>query len=93
MPGKVRRKPSGLQQLRLPAASKARYWSVIRSAAWTRLSRAIRRQRTVCERCHADLTTEVHHKQPVTVAPARALDPTNLMAVCAACHRELHRMA
>lgn len=91
MPGKLTRKPSGLQQLRLPAQSKADYAAFNRSYAWMRLSRAIRRQRTVCERCRADLSTEVHHIQTVAAAPHRALDPTNLMAVCQACHHQLHR--
>ena len=91
MPGKLRRQPSGLPQLRLPARSKQQYADFIRSAAWIRLSRAIRRQRTVCERCRADLSTEVHHKLTVAAAPHRALDPTNLLAVCAACHDALHR--
>lgn len=35
----------------------------------------------------------VHHKQPVRRAPWLALDKSNLMAVCEACHYDLHHRA
>ena len=58
---------------------------------WRRISRALRRQRPVCEHCMNDLATEVHHKVPIDHAPHRAFDPDNLMSVCMPCHKSLHK--
>lgn len=46
---------------------------------------------TVCECCGAPamlmrIRIEVHHKIPVSVAPDRAADPANMIALCASCH-------
>ena len=58
---------------------------------WRRTSRALRRQRPVCERCRNDLATEVHHKVPIDQAPELAFVLDNLMSVCTACHKSIHR--
>ena len=90
MPGRLKHQPSGLPQLRLQVATTQAYERFRRGKPWQRLSRAIRRARPVCEACRNDLSAEVHHIQPWLEAPARGLDPTNLQALCRACHHRAH---
>ena len=44
-----------------------------------------------CSACGRPAVLEVHHKRPIRVAPERAYDRTNLVAVCVPCHRRLDR--
>lgn len=32
----------------------------------------------------------VHHIKPIKIAPELAMEPSNLMCLCAACHSEIH---
>jgi hypothetical protein len=47
-----------------------------------------------CARCGCSLVglgqeAHVHHRKALKVAPALALEPLNLMAVCRTCHTEI----
>ena len=63
---------------------------VYASRRWFELSRAYRRQHTLCERCGEALSEHVHHKVPIRQAPALAYDLSNLEALCKACHEAEH---
>lgn len=56
---------------------------------WSRLSRALRENSPLCQRCGKEPSAEVHHIVPVAADPRLKLDPRNLMAVCRRCHEEL----
>jgi 5-methylcytosine-specific restriction endonuclease McrA len=60
--------------------------------AWRLLSERFRIDNPLCYDCLANgkvkPSTEVHHKIKIATAPERRLDPTNLMALCSACHVE-----
>ena len=57
---------------------------------WKTLSRAYRRAHPLCQACEARLASEVHHIQPIALAPHRAYDWANLRALCPACHKAQH---
>ena len=61
---------------------------------WRLMSEAIRTARPLCEICFAEgrvsPSREVHHIVPITQAPKRRLDPTNLQALCHDCHDKQH---
>ena len=73
-----------------PAAKKPRKG---RSSRWDKLSRQVRRQRPLCERCKQQgritAATEVHHKRSVERHPELEYDPNNLLALCHYCHQEI----
>ena len=59
-------------------------------APWRRFREAMRQQRPLCENClaagrHME-TEEIHHLVSPREAPDRILDPTNVRALCTACH-------
>jgi len=45
---------------------------------------AMERANFICQRCHKEPATEVHHLVHVGVA-------SDLLPVCSACHRSIHR--
>lgn len=61
------------------------------SNRWQELSRWLRRQRPVCERCQEALSEHVHHIRPIRVAPHLAYAVANLQCLCRACHEAVHR--
>lgn len=73
-----------------PAKARARHHREYNRQPWKRLSTAIKRQRPLCEDCHAagrlTPSAEVHHVEKWADNPHRAYDPTNLRALCKACH-------
>ncbi|MCP4881842.1 MAG: HNH endonuclease [Gammaproteobacteria bacterium] len=63
----------------------------IRSRArWTRLSKQIRTERPLCQRCEENgiliPSQEVHHIRKAETHPHLAYDPGNLRALCKPCH-------
>ena len=67
------------------------------SPAWKRFSESIRRQRHyVCEKC-GQPGNVVHHVKPIDERNVSdqdiALEPTNMMLLCRACHEEIHNRA
>ena len=78
-------------------ANKKHYDSA-RHKRWREL--VIRRAGGLCQECRrygrvdADgmrvKATTAHHIVPLEVAPERAFDPNNGMALCAACHNKKH---
>jgi 5-methylcytosine-specific restriction endonuclease McrA len=56
---------------------------------WEALALAHRMTHPVCEVCRTRRATQTHHKGSLATDPHRRLDPTNLLAVCAGCHRVL----
>ena len=58
---------------------------------WQALSRSLRRRHPVCQRCGDALSEHVHHLVPIRLDPSRAYDETNLVCLCAVCHRAEHR--
>jgi 5-methylcytosine-specific restriction endonuclease McrA len=60
------------------------------SRKWKRLSKLYRLHHPVCEACGENISDEVHHRQPISKAPHLAHEWANLMALCKACHREVH---
>jgi len=63
----------------------------IRSGArWTRLSKQIRTERPLCQRCEENGTLipsqEVHHIRKAETHPHLAYDASNLRALCKPCH-------
>lgn len=64
-------------------------------ADWQRVSRMVRELRPLCEVCQARgivrAASEVHHKQPISIAPSLRLEMSNLMSVCRECHEWLER--
>jgi 5-methylcytosine-specific restriction endonuclease McrA len=60
------------------------------SRRWKAASRYHRWQHPICEACGLNLSDEVHHRIPVARAPELAFEPSNLMALCHACHCAAH---
>jgi 5-methylcytosine-specific restriction protein A len=60
------------------------------SAEWTALRLAYKALHPLCETClnegRESLTQQIDHLVPVREAPDRALDDTNLRALCVSCH-------
>jgi hypothetical protein len=60
------------------------------SEFWAQKARAAHeRAGYVCEVCHKNPSTEVHHKTYLRVFNELA---TDLLAVCSACHRTIHHL-
>jgi 5-methylcytosine-specific restriction enzyme A len=61
-----------------------------RSPRWPAVERAHLRREPVCQWCGGREHLQVHHVEPWHLAPARELDPTNLITLCMAgtmrCH-------
>ena len=57
---------------------------------WRRCRAAFLAKNPLCHRCLSERrftpATEVHHVEPVMVAPHRRLDWSNLMSLCHPCH-------
>lgn len=62
---------------------------LIYDGAWIALSRRTLKRHPRCQICHDARSVEVHHVQSVATAPRRRLDPTNILALCHDCHRQL----
>ena len=81
-------------------AKDADYRRLIHTARWLRLRRDTLTAHPLCERCQVDgyvtPATEVHHVRPVeyglNYAEKEALmfNPSNLRAMCHACHVKAH---
>ncbi len=57
---------------------------------WKLTRRAKLTQSPICERCEAQLATEVHHRTPIAEGgPEHAMD--NLEALCKSCHSQATR--
>ena len=53
----------------------------------TKVMRLYKQDHPNCEWCGRDNPLHVHHLEPVSYAPERAADPTNLICLCAKrCH-------
>ena len=83
---KLKPRRADIPRLRVPGVGE----DVYKSARWQRMTRQLRRSKPVCQRCHNDIATECHHIVPLSVAPARAFDPDNVIPVCMRCHKSLH---
>lgn len=57
---------------------------------WTAWARSFRRANPICQRCQLGLSDEVHHVVPVSEAPERTFDVSNVVALCRRCHRLVH---
>lgn len=60
------------------------------SARWRRLRQSVLARQPLCQRCAergvVTAAEHVHHRLPRKTHPDRELDPTNLEALCLACH-------
>jgi len=60
---------------------------------WQHLSLRIRAEQPLCVLCErAGRTrpaTQVHHLEPVAIAPGKRMDTSNLLPLCASCHRRV----
>jgi len=57
-----------------------------RDPRWTALRNAHLKREPFCQACGRDSDLEVHHIEPVHVAPSKELDPANLITLCGICH-------
>ena len=57
---------------------------------WRKLSRLILDERPMCEVCRRAYSRLVHHVIEVRDDPDLLLEPSNLRALCDACHRTIH---
>lgn len=76
-----------LREIRLPPKPGER---LRRGRRWFAFARAYRASHPLCEACGERLSAEVHHRTPVSVAPERVFDPSNLIALCRGCHAQAH---
>ena len=62
-------------------------WKVLRT-------QILRRDGYRCVRCHCYVggkgMARIDHIEPLTIAPSRAMDPSNLRTLCAACDNRSH---
>jgi 5-methylcytosine-specific restriction endonuclease McrA len=62
---------------------------------WRELSERKRKVDPLCEQCDAEGRTtaasEVHHIRSIRLAPQLRLEWSNLMSVCADCHKRIER--
>ena len=70
-------------------------YSFYDSAAWKRKrAQVLRRDKYMCQDCkrygRMREAVEVHHIQHLEDAPELALDASNLVSLCKACHRKRH---
>ena len=65
------------------------------SARWMRLRAVFLAENPVCVKClegdRITPATIAHHRQERLACPRLALDPSNLVALCASCHTTLHK--
>lgn len=89
-----------IQDVLGPYATTASQQNAIRirsTAAWTKASRAYRAEHPWCADpygVHGEIpvpSADVHHVVPVSSDDSLAFDPSNLIAVCRACHRVMER--
>lgn len=65
--------------------------TIYNSRAWKLLRDQVLSEEPLCRVCRAAVPFEVDHITPIAVAPARALDRSNLQALCPPCHSEKTR--
>lgn len=71
--------------------TQSRAGSLYQSAEWRKLSKRLLQERKYCEFC-GEYATDVHHIRPAADYPELALDESNLIVLCKACHaRETER--
>ena len=76
--------------------SRPLHHKVYATAAWRRISRAVRENAVRCHWCLRPLTFETavaDHVVPVWQAPDRALDPDGIVAACVGCNTRRGRHA
>lgn len=56
---------------------------------WRSVARKVRRRDKVCCLCQSAKETEIHHIDPFWDAPLLALEETNLILLCAECHKRM----
>jgi 5-methylcytosine-specific restriction protein A len=54
---------------------------------WNKLSRKVRRERPLCERCRQRPSTQVHHRRHLKFPDPHWYDERELEALCDPCHR------
>lgn len=59
------------------------------SRRWRRLRDVIIRREPICRQCGKQVTTDVHHIEPVVRRPDLALVQSNLLPCCSECHHLL----
>lgn len=89
------------RDVRVPTTKKQEYQDIYQDRRWKLLRQAKMRANPVCERCDANNkvspTEEVHHIIPFEWGKSQyereelAFDYDNLLSVCVACHKEVHR--
>ena len=66
------------------------------SAAWQRFRKWFRREHPLCQLCDDDgrvePATDIHHIVGIMQAPDRALDESNVVALCRDCHQRIEVM-
>lgn len=73
------------------------YKYVYNTSRWRRLRLTYLVKHPICEICQKEIAVEVHHKQKLSTAKsidemkALGFNSNNLMALCADCHKDIHR--
>ena len=64
--------------------------NVNRGGRWTRLAKKYRSIHPICEICSRRAAVHVHHKTPISQAPEKLYQWSNLQSCCLSCHEGLH---
>lgn len=78
--------------------AKAIYTNVYNTSNWRKLREAYLMAHPICEKCHKELATEVHHIVPISTQndPLKmkeiGFNAENLQALCSKCHDEIHTL-
>lgn len=62
-------------------------WDNYRNPEWKKLSATMLKEVGRCERCGSTERLQVHHIIPIRYAPELFLERSNMMVLCASCHR------
>lgn len=74
-------------------AARAEHQALITSKEWRRISKMVRLRDGSCQDCGTTQQLTAHHLVPVRQAPHLALDPSNCVTLCRACHGRRERRA
>lgn len=73
------------------------YKNIYNTHRWRTMRLNYLMRNPICEKCKKELSTEVHHKTPISSAGddlqlmyKLGFDIKNLMALCNNCHKEIH---
>lgn len=89
-------KPKKKTRYKINNKAKDIYDNVYNTTTWRNLRYYHLLQHPLCERCMKDLAIEVHHIKHISEGNSIeeyqkiGFDDTNLMSVCAECHKVLH---